>query len=56
MWYLYLGEMDVAFKQRTRFRVSNWLSEAFWIEILADLGSLILFSWATYRAFGALAP
>lgn len=56
MWYLYLGEIDDEFKQRARFKVAEWLSEAFWIEALADLGSLLLFSWATYHAIGTLAP
>ena len=35
MWYLYMGEYDSALKGSWLYKASKWLSEAYWIEVLA---------------------
>ena len=47
MWYLYVGEEDAKIRKKRRYKISDWLSEAFWLEILFDLASIALFTWAT---------
>ena len=48
MWYLYLGEGKPDLQRLKRYKVANWVSEAFWIEIGLDLVSLACFGIATY--------
>jgi hypothetical protein len=49
MWYLMLGCQKPAFKSSLRYRLSDWLSEQLWLEVLFDLASMGLFAWATAR-------
>jgi hypothetical protein len=54
MWYLYieeLGHLDVSTR---RYRWSAWLSGAYWLELLMELSSLVLFGIATWRALKLL--
>ena len=55
MWYLHIGEQDSEFKTTLRYKASDWISEAFWFEILLDMLSIVSFSSATYSLFVALA-
>ncbi len=50
MWYLYMGELDASVKAKKRYKVADWLSEAFWLELLFDLVTLVLFGVATALA------
>lgn len=55
MWYLYIGEEVSKKIQKTKcYRISSWLSEAFWLEMMFDLGSIVLFTIATMRLLGLL--
>lgn len=47
MWYLYVGEEDVEMQKKTRYKISGWLSDAFWLELSFDLASIALFTWST---------
>lgn len=47
MWYLYFGELSEAFQCTRRYKVSDWLSEQFWLELCFDIGSIVTFAWAT---------
>jgi hypothetical protein len=49
MWYLYLGEYEPDVKQSRLFKISNSLSEAYWLEVLGDFLTLVLFGGATLR-------
>lgn len=51
MWMLYRGEGSEEFRGRMRYRVSDWLSEQFWIDFVADVLAMALFAYATFRAF-----
>lgn len=47
MWYLYVGEEDVEMQKKVRYKISDWLSDAFWLELSFDLASIALFTWST---------
>lgn len=51
MWMLYRGEESEEFRLRKRYRISDWLSDQFWIDFLVDVLAMALFGYATYRAF-----
>jgi len=49
MWYLYVGEVEPVKKKTKRYAISDWLSEAYWLELLFDLASIVFFLIATVR-------
>jgi hypothetical protein len=55
MWYLYMGEeVSERITDSRCYKISSWLSEAFWLEMLFDLGSIVLFAIATMRVLELL--
>ncbi len=56
MWYLYLGELDDSRKSWMLYKVSEWLSDSYWIELVSDAATLVLFGWATLDVLHALTP
>jgi hypothetical protein len=54
MWYLYIGEEDHEMQKTKRYKFSDWLSAAFWLEMFFDLASVTLFSCATVRILNIL--
>jgi hypothetical protein len=52
MWYLYMYELSALDGKSVRVRVSEWLSEAYWLEALLDLATLGCFAYATWRVIG----
>jgi hypothetical protein len=54
MWYLYIGEEQLEIQMTRRYKISNWLSMAFWLEMLFDLSSIVLFVYATFRVLSIL--
>ncbi len=54
MWYLYIGEHDKKFKNTKRYRYSDTISEIYWPEVVFDLGTITLFSIATYTALSVV--
>lgn len=47
MWYLYVGELSAKSKTSALYKVSDWLSENYWVEFVGDLVTLALFGLAT---------
>lgn len=54
MWYLYIGELQAAFRNSRRYRVADWISERHFIELLFDVGSMTLFALATLGVLDVL--
>lgn len=54
MWAIWYGEVCANFKTTTRYKVAEWVGRQYWMDLIADLGSLLLFVWATFRAFNIL--
>lgn len=54
MWFCYYGEIKPEFKSSRTYKVSDWISEQFWIDIILDLLSIGLFTVATYKVFLAV--
>ena len=55
MWYLYIGEFNPNSKASWLYKASDWLSESYWIEFVADLVTLALFGGATLRVLKVFA-
>lgn len=55
MWALYYGEIRPRFKARRRYKFAYWLSEAFWIDFIVDITTMLLFGLATWRVFNVVA-
>jgi hypothetical protein len=51
MWARYYGERTETFKATKRYRFADWVAEQYWIDFLTDNTSMVLFAYATYRAF-----
>ena len=47
MWILYAFDTD-ALKATNQYKIAYWVSDKYFIDVIADLGSLILFSTATF--------
>lgn len=54
-WYLFCGEVDSGFLTCWRYRIAEWISNQFWIELLLDIGTIGLFVSATYKALFIIA-
>jgi len=50
-WIAYEAERRADRKTKTVYRLAVWFTNEFWIEFAMDMGSLVAFTWATYRAF-----
>ncbi len=50
MGYIYFGELDKGFQKTRRYKISGYLSQAMWLEMLFDIVSIGAFLWATYTA------
>jgi hypothetical protein len=49
--YLYFGESDNSFKSTKRYRFSKYMYTQHLPELFADIATVILFAWGTFRAF-----
>jgi hypothetical protein len=54
-WYLFVGEVDSGFLTCWRYRIAEWISNQFWIELLLDIGTIGLFVSGTYKALFIIA-
>ena len=54
MWWLYIGELDPEFRKKRRHKLSDWLSEQYWIEGLFDLISIGMYVWGTITVLSVL--
>ncbi len=50
MWACYYAAENADFKGARLFRMADWFSRQYWIDILLDLGTFALFGWATWKA------
>jgi hypothetical protein len=58
-WYVYRASFDDQYSRTCRFAIFNWLVHQFWLDILLDLVTVVLFGMATWRmltVFSALSP
>ncbi len=51
MWACYYAEEKPSLKSRTPFRLADWVSRQYWIDLLFDLSTVFLFAIATWKAF-----
>ena len=54
-WYIYAGVLEPEFQDTRRYKVSEWISEQFWIDLFLDLAAMGLFAWATVEALFTVA-
>jgi hypothetical protein len=54
MWVSYYGEIEPGYRTKTRYRLAHWVAQQFWIDLLIDLASMILFGMATVGVFKIL--
>ena len=54
MWYLYAAELKDLPETTRRFKVSHWISDAYWLEFLIDLATIAVFAYATVRSLNAV--
>jgi hypothetical protein len=50
MWACYYAAENAEFKRALLFRVADWFSRQYWIDVVLDLGTFALFGWATWKA------
>lgn len=56
LWVCYYGELENSYKSRRQFKICEWLSQQFWIDLVCDAGAGVLFALATIQVFSVLAP
>ena len=54
MWFCYFGEAKPSFKESWKYKVCDWLSERFCIDMTVDVASIAFFVAATYRVYDAV--
>ena len=54
MWIGYRAEGTPTLRGRGWVKVARWLGDCFAIDFVVDVGTLILFGWATWMLFGLL--
>ena len=54
MWHLYYGEGNAGYQNKLRYKVSDAVSEAYWLGVIFDLGTLVVYGFGTWHAFLAL--
>lgn len=55
MWYLYMREIGKVPASDWRSRAADKITDWYWLEFVADLGSMVLFGFATWRCVRVLA-
>lgn len=50
-WYIYCGSENEEFTNTRLYKVSDYLSERFWIDILADVITFFAFGISTVMLF-----
>ena len=51
IWGVYYGEDHESYKATRRYKVAKWLSSQFWLDVGADLISIVALAWATNDVF-----
>ena len=47
-WYLYSAAVDVENPSLLKYRIADWLTEQFWIDILFDVLTIAVFGYAAW--------
>ena len=47
-WYVYIGTISKEILETRRFKLSEWLIDQFWIDIVIDLITIVAFGWAIW--------
>ncbi len=55
MWACYYGSDNPSFKATRRYKLADWLSRQYWIDLVLDAGTFLLFGIATWRAVAVAA-
>jgi hypothetical protein len=48
MGYIYFSELNPTLENTKRFIIADWISEAFWLELLFDILAIVCFMRGTY--------
>ncbi len=56
MWYLYMGELNPDAKNWKLYQAADRVSESYWLEVLGDVLTLVLFGGATLRLLSIFGP
>ena len=48
-WYVYRGADDAAYREQCKYKFFNSVVEHFWIDILLDVATILLFGFASWR-------
>lgn len=54
MWGCYYGEIKPEFQSTYRYKIADWLSSQYWIDIIIDFISLALLSYASFGIYKIL--
>lgn len=49
MWYLYCGEVTPEICSGRRYKIADWISMQYWLELIFDLSAVTLFVVGTWR-------
>lgn len=56
MWACYYGAINEEFEKTRVYRFGKWVAGLYWIDLVCDLVSMLVFAVATYLCFLALMP
>lgn len=54
-WYLYYGEENPELKEGSFYKRVDKVSRWFWLDVSADILSIVLFAWGTIKVLSVLA-
>lgn len=54
MWHLYMGEGNDSYHENNLYKISESISEAYWLEVIFDLATVFVYALATWHTFKAL--
>ena len=54
MWHLYMGEGNTSYHSKLLYKVSDKISEAYWLETIFDLSTVCVYVLGTWHVLKAL--
>lgn len=54
MWYLYCGELTPKICSGKRYKLADWVSMQYWLELVFDISATALFVIGTWRLLGVV--
>lgn len=55
LWANYFANLNSELADTRRYRFAAWIAEQYWIDVIIDVLSMVLFGWATWAAFDIIA-